>query len=218
MHLSYNVFFILLGELSFCEQRWLRKLVNVPKPNLSLFASSNQTYDNDKTEVQISADSYKETELYVQSVLFIDHSFHCSFGRNFKCDHCGNSLTEQPITRSSACKILTDEHETYGKRTENVKLSNGISQVFPTENSTVDFIPLRPMREYFWPLVSRETDEIRNEEELKKRDELDNPERMKDIREQLAKYFIEKYKCYTKEQLDVYLPFCTTNEKKCRGI
>jgi hypothetical protein len=42
---------------------------------------------------------------------------------------------------------------------------------------------------------------------MEERQKFENPEEMIGVREKLARYFMEKYKCYTKEELDDYLKF-----------
>jgi len=103
----------------------------------------------------------------------------------------------RPITEISA-----DEDQTYGKCTKKIQPFVGLSEVFPPDRSTDDFILRRTNTNYFnsyfrtgWKIEST----IRNEEEIEKRQKFENPEEMKHAREKLAKYFMEKYKCYTNE-------------------
>ncbi len=42
---------------------------------------------------------------------------------------------------------------------------------------------------------------------MENRQKFENPEEMMGIREKLAKYFMAKYQCYTKEELNNYLKF-----------
>jgi hypothetical protein len=151
------------GELTFIEERWLRKLTNIPKPNLSLSSLGRKGFNDDESLCR--------------------------------------PITEQPIR-----EISVDKDQTYGKCTKKIQPFVGLSEVFPPDCSTDDFIPRRTNTNYFrteWTTANS----FRNEEEMKERQKYENPEEMKHVREKLAKYFMEKYKCYTTEHLEVYSTF-----------
>jgi hypothetical protein len=166
--------------LTFIEERWLRKLTNIP------------------ILVKIPADSYKVSDLFIQSIL----PTNCALQSNepFDCGYYHRQITE----------VSTDEDQTYGKCTKKIQPFVGLSEVFPPNRSTDDFIPRRTNTHYFnsyfrtgWTIENIS----RNEEEMEKRQKFENPEEMRHVREKLAKYFMEKYKCYTNEQLEVYSKF-----------
>ncbi|CAF5008920.1 unnamed protein product [Rotaria sp. Silwood1] len=103
-----------------------------------------------------------------------------------------------------------DEDQTYGIRTGIIQLFNGLSQIFPSGQPLIDFVPRRKPKYYFYDYMVFKTSEgspFRSEEEMEKRRELDDPEKMKHVRVKLAEYFMQNYKKYTSKDLDIYLTY-----------
>ncbi|CAF5127240.1 unnamed protein product, partial [Rotaria sp. Silwood1] len=149
--------------------------------------------------------SYKISNSAVHSVLSPRTSRRFNYGKMYSPLQ---SIVEQPIRQSSVNKIWLHEDHTYGKCTEKIQLFGGLSQIFSTEHSVVDFIPHRTSYTYFdqFRMLQLADGASRTETEMKTFDEFQNPEKAKSKRETIANYFTEKYK-YTKEQLDVYSKF-----------
>ena len=101
---------------------------------------------------------------------------------------------------------MVDEERVYGKPTEDIQSCTSVSQVLAEENSAENFIPRRTGTHKPYEPISLGND-IRSEEQMEERRKFDNPEEMKDRREQLTRYFLNKYKRYTQEQMDVYSTF-----------
>ncbi|CAF1388528.1 unnamed protein product [Rotaria sordida] len=206
IHLKTTVY---KRDLSFIEERWLRKLDNLRKPHLSLYGWQRVVDDDDKILAQMLPNSYKVSDLYIHSVLSAHlFAYSSSFLGGFSCGYVRESLNDQPITRFSVNKIWVDEDQVHEKCPEKIQSLDGLSQVFPAESSTIDFIPRRGKGQCFnlFRMLSLGDSTNRSEKEMEKLHELENPEKMKHIREKIANYFMERYK-YTKEQLDVYLKF-----------
>lgn len=83
--------------------------------------------------------------------------------------------------------------------------STGVAEIFSGENSSEDFIPRQASLGGWWGALSQNG--TRNEEEMEQRRKLDNPEEMKDRREQLAQYFLNKYQSHTKDEMKLYSTF-----------
>lgn len=141
-------------------------------------------------------DSYTVSGLCIRSILSTNFVFPSN-----KAVTCGHY--PRPITGQAISDMLAEEDQTYGISTKKTHL-------FPPDHSTDDSIPRRRGPNYFdsyfgtrWNLEN----ESRSEEQMEERQKFENPEEMIGVREKLAQYFMAKYKCYTKEELDDYLKF-----------
>jgi hypothetical protein len=160
--------------------------------------------DDDKPSLRMLANSYKILDSSIQTVLSsAKHGF--STGLRSCWDSLARSIyVHRPVFQQPANEISIDTDEIYGKSTERNESSIGLSQVFSLDQSTDDFIPSRTQVNLPCLPVGNI---LRTEEEMEQRRKLDNPEEMKHVREKLAKYFMDRYKHYTKEQMDFYSKF-----------
>jgi hypothetical protein len=125
----------------------------------------------------------------------------------------------QPIFKQPVNQISIEKDETYGKPTERNQSFTGLSQVFSPDHSTDDFIPRRIQTRPFDPrTIWGLENTLRTEEEMEQRQKFENPEEMKQVREKLAKYFMDKYKCYTEEQMNVYSKFAQQMKDNTMGF
>jgi hypothetical protein len=194
--------------LTFIEERWLHKLSNIPKPNLSLYATSPKDPDDDKPSFKMLANSYKISDLSIQTIL--SPPKRCFLGYfDPECWTQNLTYVHRPIFKQPLNQISIDTDETYGKPTERNQSFTGLSQIFPPDHSTDDFIPRRIPMNFLDRYVSFQWSKeyIRTEKEMKQRQKFENPEEMKHVREKLAKYFMDRYKCYTEQQMNVYSKF-----------
>ena len=193
-----------LGQLTFLEERWLHRLANVPKPSLTVFGLSRNRYvDGEWISFEMSGNSYKISDASIQLALDTNRSYWNSWssGARFGIGLKSSPISEQPISRM----LVMDQEQTYGKPTEGIQSSTGLSGIFSEENpSADDFIPRRTET---YGSYGHLENYIRSEGEMEERRKLDNPEEKKTRREQLAQYFLSKYKRYTQEEMDVYSPF-----------
>ncbi|CAF4593643.1 unnamed protein product [Rotaria socialis] len=204
-------------ELSFLEECWLRKLIDNQKPNLTLFGFDRREYNNDgddgdnkRNSAELLANSYKISDNYVNSILYTSpFCGHSSKPSPFSVGRGWSSVHDTPMLEWHVNKMPIDEDQTYGKPTEKLEVLNGLSQVFPTtEHSIDDFIPRRRPSRYFYSISYNGGDgDYRDAKQMKERLELENPEKMQHIRVKLADYFMNTYKKYTREELDFYLTF-----------
>ncbi|CAF1440926.1 unnamed protein product [Rotaria sordida] len=193
-------------ELSFFEERWLRKLIDISKRKSFLFTPERSSYaSSGRHQFEIPANHYKIADSSILSIFSTKpNGTFFSSSCWYSGKPCGDRKIQNQTIRLCTVNMLTDESPTYGHQTGQFQIIDSLSQVFPTIVSTPDFIPRRveiPFRSDFLGHSER------SEKQMEKRRELDNPENMKHIRDKLAEYFINKYKHYTKTQMNVYLKF-----------
>ncbi|CAF3163547.1 unnamed protein product [Rotaria sp. Silwood2] len=193
-------------ELSFFEERWLRKLIDISKRKSFLVTPERSSYDSGgRHQFEIPANYYKIADSSILSI-FSTNPYGTFFSSSCRYleEPCGNRKIQYQAMRHCTVNMLTDESPTYGHRTGQFPIIDSLSQVFPTIVSTSDFIPRRVEIPYRCNFSGHSE---RSEKQMEKRRELDNPENMKHIRDKLGEYFMNKYKHYTKTQMNVYLKF-----------
>ncbi|CAF2193164.1 unnamed protein product [Rotaria magnacalcarata] len=203
-------------ELSFLEECWLRKLIDNQKPNLTLFGYDRREYNNDddgdnkRNSVELLANSCKISDSYVNLILSTSpFGGHSSKSSPFSVGRGRVSIHDTQMLEWHVSKMPIDEDQTYGKPTEKLEVPNGLSQVFPTTDPSIDdFIPRRRSNGYFYSIsCNGGYGNCRDAKQMEKRLELENPEKMQRTRIKLADYFMNTYKKYTREELDFYLTF-----------
>lgn len=159
------------------------KVENIPRLKLTLY-SARSSFINDKP---VTAELHS----------FDDKRLDMDIPRSELLNGSHLSLIRQSIRQTFA-----ENERIYGINYEKSP------KIFPTDQSSDEFIPRRANMDYYCPYyLSRGQDDPELIKELEK---FDNVETRKYRREKLAKYFIEKYKHYTEEQLGEYLKFAQT--------
>ena len=207
------------GQLTFLEERWLCKLENISKPSLTTFGAPGPFYNHNDEEIPIGmpTNSYKISDTCVQLALSLS-SYRDGFYSNRKALGGYEFRTlSHPSNRQPIIPAVVDDEQTCEKFTE-VKSYTGVAEIVFGENPPEDFIPRRTfthdseMRQrWYRTRHGKKKKKLRNgnrsEKQMEQRRKLDDPSIMKDRREQLAQYFLKKYKSHTQEQMDLYSTF-----------
>ena len=110
-------------------------------------------------------------------------------------------VIELPFTRVSFNPIPADAEQIYGTSTTKLKILDGLSQVFPNEQPTVDF---DQQKRIDLPIVSPKNPSI-SDKKTRKHRQLNDTDKRQEMQKKVTKHPTKKYERPTRQVLDIHL-------------